>query len=466
MLRKPKSRAVFIYWDYDSSPIPYNEDGGAAIVARVHDLKSIAGSYGKIAHFNAYVSERSVVTQSGLGMLEGLLATCKVKLHCINGVVDGKTMLEATAWSSVSYNPPDITILVVSGAVPAMPAHRNFTTELGSQVITISSLYEKLTASPTGITHTSAAPRTGRITLEETDWSNLRPESPRPSWSTPLELKRRAGSLDIEGEAVVPLENKFAKGDAPVFVYWDYDNSAIPKEERMRDGGAAIIKRVKSFIASFGRIAYMGAYITVTQDKGYALPKGLKLGLEVAGVQVCCVRRNGVDDAVDHAIMVDIAYCISINPQLRTVVLITGDRDFSTVVSKVLSRGLDVVLIPGMPRGSQSVKTKHTYSLPVGSDIFDAGTVAPDDIQSPREYEGESGLYSSASRHKPEYTVKLEREDRSNVPYGGLAQPVPYHEPVSRPSLSSWKPVYDEEGHLVEYIDTNRMPQKRRRTSY
>ncbi|KAF5323098.1 hypothetical protein D9611_009363 [Ephemerocybe angulata] len=160
---------------------------------------------------------------------------------------------------------------------------------------------------------------------------------------------------EVDWAAKYPPPQHWAFGDAqssqvppPVAVFWDYESCPIPHARFKVDQGQDFLSRIKTFVARLGSASAFCAYIAT---EGAIPPEAHQAVLQRNGITLCCMPRNdGVRDIVDHHIMVDVAYSIKMNPNLKTVVLISKDVDYSVLMARVLAQGLNLVHIFGIPR--------------------------------------------------------------------------------------------------------------------
>ena len=98
----------------------------------------------------------------------------------------------------------------------------------------------------------------------------------------------------------------------------------------------------------YGPVAVANAYADFTQH-----PPIFRRKLEVAGINPRDVPRRSPDvvhkSSADMAMLIDIIDCLLDQPQVRTLVLMTGDSDFIRVTTRARYRFDKLVVIAGVP---------------------------------------------------------------------------------------------------------------------
>lgn len=114
-------------------------------------------------------------------------------------------------------------------------------------------------------------------------------------------------------------------------VFWDIENTTIPARG-LFSSGAAIVRRMRQVFLRYGQIKTIRAYTDMTR-----LNVDARGGLQSSGVHLIDVptRRK---DAADKMILADLLlWCVDNQPP-STVVLVSGDRDFSYALAKLAQR--------------------------------------------------------------------------------------------------------------------------------
>ncbi|KAI3955563.1 hypothetical protein MKW92_015242 [Papaver armeniacum] len=138
-----------------------------------------------------------------------------------------------------------------------------------------------------------------------------------------------------------------------VAILWDIENCSVPSDVCPEDvaGNIRMAMRVHPIIQD--------AAITLFSTYGdfSAFPKRLREGCQRTGVKLVDVP-NGRKDAADKAILVDMFLFALDNPPPSTILLITGDVDFSPALHILGQRGYTVILVIPAAMGVSSALTK------------------------------------------------------------------------------------------------------------
>ena len=130
------------------------------------------------------------------------------------------------------------------------------------------------------------------------------------------------------------LEQRLACG--PVGVFWDAENVSITTKASPDD----VIAKLRSALARFGRIK--------DSIRVYGEYDGALVRFGPLSARGCTLRHTphiGGKDVADRAILVDLMLFAMDHPPPSTLVLISGDSDFSNVLSILRDRGYRVLLI-------------------------------------------------------------------------------------------------------------------------
>eukprot|EP00850_Spirogloea_muscicola_P006854 SM000033S12375 [mRNA] locus=s33:541287:543983:+ [translate_table: standard] len=122
-------------------------------------------------------------------------------------------------------------------------------------------------------------------------------------------------------------------------ILWDMENCGVPGQVPPEDVAGNIRGALR------GHPAVRGAAVTAFAAYGdfNMFPKKLREGCQHTGVSLIDVP-NGKKDAADKAILVDMFLFALDNPPPSTILLITGDGDFSPALHKLAQRGYAVLL--------------------------------------------------------------------------------------------------------------------------
>ncbi|XP_062176732.1 uncharacterized protein LOC133881732 [Alnus glutinosa] len=127
--------------------------------------------------------------------------------------------------------------------------------------------------------------------------------------------------------------------DGPVAILWDIENCPVPSDVRPEDvaGNIRMALRVHPIIK--GAVVMFSAYGDFN-----AFPRRLREGCQRTGVKLIDVP-NGRKDAADKAILVDMFLFALDNPPPSSIMLISGDVDFSPALHILGQRGYTVILV-------------------------------------------------------------------------------------------------------------------------
>ncbi|OVA12130.1 NYN domain [Macleaya cordata] len=125
----------------------------------------------------------------------------------------------------------------------------------------------------------------------------------------------------------------------PVAILWDIENCPVPSDVRPEDvaGNIRMALRVHPIIK--GAVTMFSAYGDFN-----AFPRRLREGCQRTGVKLIDVP-NGRKDAADKAILVDMFLFALDNPPPSSILLISGDVDFSPALHILGQRGYTVILV-------------------------------------------------------------------------------------------------------------------------
>ncbi|KAI3909786.1 hypothetical protein MKW98_014203 [Papaver atlanticum] len=141
--------------------------------------------------------------------------------------------------------------------------------------------------------------------------------------------------------------------NGPVAILWDIENCSVPSDVCPEDvaGNIRTALRVHPIIQD-AAITLFSAYGDFS-----AFPKRLREGCQRTGVKLVDVP-NGRKDAADKAILVDMFLFALDNPPPSTILLITGDIDFSPALHILGQHGYTVILVIPASMGVSSALTK------------------------------------------------------------------------------------------------------------
>uniref|UniRef100_A0A6N2K2K8 HTH OST-type domain-containing protein n=1 Tax=Salix viminalis TaxID=40686 RepID=A0A6N2K2K8_SALVM len=127
--------------------------------------------------------------------------------------------------------------------------------------------------------------------------------------------------------------------DGPVAILWDIENCPVPSDVRPEDVGGNIRMALRVHPVIKGAVLMFSAYGDFN-----SFPRRLREGCQRTGVKLIDVP-NGRKDAADKAILVDMFLFALDNPPPSSIMLISGDVDFSPALHILGQRGYTVILV-------------------------------------------------------------------------------------------------------------------------
>nr|XP_043625995.1 uncharacterized protein LOC122597470 [Erigeron canadensis] len=126
--------------------------------------------------------------------------------------------------------------------------------------------------------------------------------------------------------------------NGPVAIFWDMENCPIPSNVLPEDA-AGNIRMALRHSAINGAVNVLSAY---ADFNGFS--RSLREGCQRTGVKLIDVP-NGRKDAVDKAILVDMFLFALDNPPPSSIMLISGDVDFSNSLHVLGQRGYTIIVV-------------------------------------------------------------------------------------------------------------------------
>lgn len=130
----------------------------------------------------------------------------------------------------------------------------------------------------------------------------------------------------------------------PVAILWDIENCPVPSGVRPEDVAGNIRMALRAHPIIDGAVTLFSAYGDFN-----SFPRRLREGCQRTGVKLVDVP-NGRKDAADKAILVDMFLFALDNPPPSSILLISGDVDFSPALHILGQRGYNVILV--IPSGT------------------------------------------------------------------------------------------------------------------
>ncbi|KAK9056660.1 hypothetical protein SSX86_024022 [Deinandra increscens subsp. villosa] len=135
-----------------------------------------------------------------------------------------------------------------------------------------------------------------------------------------------------------PQQNR-NESDGPIAILWDMENCPVPSDIRPEDVAGNIRMALRIHPIINGAVTMFSAY---GDFNGF--PRRLREGCQRTGVKLIDVP-NGRKDAADKAILVDMFLFALDNPPPSSIMLISGDVDFSPALHILGQRGYTIILV-------------------------------------------------------------------------------------------------------------------------
>ncbi|KAG6652264.1 uncharacterized protein LOC122313171 [Carya illinoinensis] len=169
-----------------------------------------------------------------------------------------------------------------------------------------------------------------------------------------------------------------SSSDGPIAILWDIENCPVPSDVRPEDAAGNIRMALQVHPVIKGAVMMFSAYGDFN-----AFPRRLREGCQRTGVKLIDVP-NGRKDAADKAILVDMFLFALDNPPPSSIMLISGDVDFSPALHILGQRGYTVILVIPAGVGVSSALTnagKFVWDWP--SVVRGEGFVPPTKVLMP-----------------------------------------------------------------------------------
>ncbi|CED84070.1 NYN domain, limkain-b1-type [Phaffia rhodozyma] len=153
----------------------------------------------------------------------------------------------------------------------------------------------------------------------------------------------------------------------PVAIFWDYENCSPP----LATNPSLLVKHLRKIFQPFGPISFIRCYQDVGAQPVFA--QTLRSGLEACAVEVRDCGRWGRKDVADHHIMTDIFMYALDNPAPATIVLISGDKDFSYILANLCNRQYNVILVENQIGAAEELKSSASQVYKWRELLRDAG---------------------------------------------------------------------------------------------
>nr|XP_043624650.1 uncharacterized protein LOC122596184 [Erigeron canadensis]XP_043624651.1 uncharacterized protein LOC122596184 [Erigeron canadensis] len=157
-----------------------------------------------------------------------------------------------------------------------------------------------------------------------------------------------------------------------IAILWDMENCPVPSDVRPDDVAGNIRMALRVHPVINGAVNMFSAYGDFN-----AFPRRLREGCQRTGVKLIDVP-NGRKDAADKAILVDMFLFALDNPPPSSIMLVSGDVDFSPALHVLGQRGYTVILV--IPSGnyvSSALSNAGSYVWDWSSVVRGQGFVPP-----------------------------------------------------------------------------------------
>ncbi|XP_076940663.1 uncharacterized protein LOC143609932 [Bidens hawaiensis] len=153
-----------------------------------------------------------------------------------------------------------------------------------------------------------------------------------------------------------PPQQSHNKSDSPIAILWDMENCPVPNDVRPEDVAGNIRTDLRVHPVINGSVNMLSAY---GDFNGFS--RRLRKGCQRTGVKLVDVP-NGRKDAADKAILIDMFLFALDNPPPCSIMLISGDVDFSPALHVLGQCGYTVILvIPSLVRVSSALSNAGSY---------------------------------------------------------------------------------------------------------
>lgn len=158
------------------------------------------------------------------------------------------------------------------------------------------------------------------------------PAGPGPDQETPAQTRAHRAKVVI----------------GPVAILWDMENCPVPSDVASEEVAVNILMALRLHPAVQGAVTLFSAYGDFN-----LFPRKIREGCQRTGVSLIDVP-HGRKDAADKAILVDMFLFVLDNPAPATVLLVSGDVDFSQALHKLGQRGYNIILAVPSGQGVSS----------------------------------------------------------------------------------------------------------------
>jgi hypothetical protein len=116
------------------------------------------------------------------------------------------------------------------------------------------------------------------------------------------------------------------RNQAPMAIFWDLENLAIPSSSSGRD----VATRLKQILAPHGNLEQFCGYASIGEGN---IPQQKRSDLQLSGCKLVDCPHVGRKEVVDKTIIVDVMQFAYEHPEGATLCLITGDVDYAYLLA-------------------------------------------------------------------------------------------------------------------------------------
>ncbi|KAH6918937.1 NYN domain-containing protein [Coprinopsis sp. MPI-PUGE-AT-0042] len=245
-------------------------------------------------------------------------------------------------------------------------------------------------------------------------------------------------------------------------IFWDYENCAVPTG----CSGHQVVKSIRNVIQPFGTIKSFKAYLAIS-EQSQTKSLTVRSELQASGVSLTDTPHNGRKDVADKMMIVDMLLFAMDNDPPATLVLISGDRDFSHVIGVLRLRQYDVVLL-SPPNAHASLTAHATLCLDWNKDVLHRGytdvpvslspAFTPSTVPAPsRPFHRQTARYDNGDPGEARLEAYLSHQRRPSL--SGTASHLELPEPSRPPqeTRSQWS-RFNSESSITSFATCNSSP--------
>ncbi|KAI5120219.1 hypothetical protein M0805_000034 [Coniferiporia weirii] len=171
-----------------------------------------------------------------------------------------------------------------------------------------------------------------------------------------------------------------------VGIFWDFENCHPPSNMP----GYSVVEKIRQAVQPLGSVQVFKAYMDVNLE---GKKSAQQHELQSSGVSLIHTPHNAKKEVADKIMLVDLMIFALDAHGPTTIVLVTGDRDFTYAISVLRLRGHDIVLITPPHATHHSLQHPANLVLNWKVDILEH----PDPAEKLRTHLGKGGVSASPS---------------------------------------------------------------------